>query len=222
MDRPARPWPRRRARGLPPRAPRPPDARARRRLRRTRPRDLADAASLHWQPARRRAIPLAAIVGTVEATADFDAELPAGERARGLALAQHRARPSRRPPAPPDRRDRADGRLLRPRRPPSGLGRACPRARRDRGVDQPARRHDVGSGPSRDGDRCREERATVGPFSRSGAPTETTGPMNDKSPAMQGFSMRRRGLEPPPSYPGPGPQPGASTNSAIGAGEARL
>src|SRR3954452_6621786 len=30
--------------------------------------------------------------------------------------------------------------------------------------------------------------------------------------------MRRRGLEPPPGYPGPGPQPGASTNSAIGAG----
>src|SRR5689334_1505518 len=29
--------------------------------------------------------------------------------------------------------------------------------------------------------------------------------------------MRRRGLEPPPGYPGPGPQPGASTNSAIGA-----
>lgn len=48
-------------------------ARARRRLRPTRPRDLADAASLHWQPARRRAIPLAAIAGTVEATADFDA-----------------------------------------------------------------------------------------------------------------------------------------------------
>ena len=31
------------------------------------------------------------------------------------------------------------------------------------------------------------------------------------------FAMRRRGLEPPPGYPGPGPQPGASTNSAIGA-----
>src|SRR6476619_2281789 len=29
--------------------------------------------------------------------------------------------------------------------------------------------------------------------------------------------MRRRGLEPPPGYPGPGPQPGASTNSDIGA-----
>src|SRR3954464_6650915 len=38
---------------------------------------------------------------------------------------------------------------------------------------------------------------------------------------MRGFSaMRRRGLEPPPGYPGPGPQPGASTNSAIGAGRA--
>src|ERR687887_968617 len=39
-----------------------------------------------------------------------------------------------------------------------------------------------------------------------------------KGPAMQGLLMRRRGLEPPPGYPGPGPQPGASTNSAIGAG----
>ncbi len=42
-------------------------------------------------------------------------------------------------------------------------------------------------------------------------------PKNKKAPHLQGFSMRRRGLEPPPGYPGPGPQPGASTNSAIGA-----
>ena len=33
---------------------------------------------------------------------------------------------------------------------------------------------------------------------------------NAKSPAAQGLSMRRRGLEPPPGYPGPGPQPGNS------------
>jgi hypothetical protein len=32
-----------------------------------------------------------------------------------------------------------------------------------------------------------------------------------KSPALQGLPMRRRGLEPPPGYPGPGPQPGNST-----------
>ena len=43
-------------------------------------------------------------------------------------------------------------------------------------------------------------------------------PRNDESPANAGLSrVRRRGLEPPPGYPGPGPQPGASTNSAIGA-----
>src|SRR3954451_15159732 len=43
-------------------------------------------------------------------------------------------------------------------------------------------------------------------------------PENDESPAGRGFrNMRRRGLEPPPGYPGPGPQPGASTNFAIGA-----
>ena len=35
---------------------------------------------------------------------------------------------------------------------------------------------------------------------------------NDKSPDLRGLrSMRRRGLEPPPGYPGPGPQPGNST-----------
>src|SRR5215207_1814518 len=43
-------------------------------------------------------------------------------------------------------------------------------------------------------------------------------PTNEKAPRLAGLSpMRRRGLEPPPGYPGPGPQPGASTNSAIGA-----
>ena len=34
---------------------------------------------------------------------------------------------------------------------------------------------------------------------------------NAKSSALQGLPMRRRGLEPPPGYPGPGPQPGNST-----------
>jgi hypothetical protein len=73
-------------------------ARARRRLRPSRPRDLADVASLHWQPGRRRAIPLAAIVGTVEATAEFDACFrPASERVaarwRSLARAFHDGRP---------------------------------------------------------------------------------------------------------------------------------
>src|SRR5262245_42065516 len=33
-----------------------------------------------------------------------------------------------------------------------------------------------------------------------------------KSPAERGFAaMRRRGLEPPPGYPGPGPQPGLAS-----------
>jgi hypothetical protein len=30
----------------------------------------------------------------------------------------------------------------------------------------------------------------------------------EKTPPCRAFSMRRRGLEPPPGYPGPGPQPG--------------
>src|SRR3954463_9537304 len=47
-----------------------------------------------------------------------------------------------------------------------------------------------------------------------------TGLQNAQNPAVPGLcDMRRRGLEPPPGYPGPGPQPGASTNSAIGARE---
>src|SRR3954465_8932511 len=42
--------------------------------------------------------------------------------------------------------------------------------------------------------------------------------LRTKKPRKCGASLvRRRGLEPPPGYPGPGPQPGASTNSAIGA-----
>ena len=50
------------------------------------------------------------------------------------------------------------------------------------------------------------------------SPVGRARPENDESPAVRGFSLvRRRGLEPPPGYPGPGPQPGASTNSAIGA-----
>jgi hypothetical protein len=61
-------------------------ARARRRLmaRRpgpARPRDLGDLAALFWRPARLRPIPLDAIVGTVDATADFDADFrPATDR----------------------------------------------------------------------------------------------------------------------------------------------
>jgi hypothetical protein len=57
----------------------------------------------------------------------------------------------------------------------------------------------------------------------SSPPRTSTRPENAKGPDMRGLrSMRRRGLEPPPGYPGPGPQPGASTNSAIGAGAAAV
>jgi hypothetical protein len=43
-------------------------------------------------------------------------------------------------------------------------------------------------------------------------PATTSDPNQRKSPATRGFrDMRRRGLEPPPGYPGPGPQPGNST-----------
>jgi hypothetical protein len=43
-------------------------------------------------------------------------------------------------------------------------------------------------------------------------PRGTSGPRNDETPPERGFrEVRRRGLEPPPGYPGPGPQPGNST-----------
>jgi hypothetical protein len=52
-----------------------------RRLSRTRPRDLGDVAALFWHSARLRAIPLDAIVGTVDPTSDFDAGFrPAADR----------------------------------------------------------------------------------------------------------------------------------------------
>ena len=66
--------------------------RARRRLRRTRrPRDLGHEVSLYWLPGRRRSIPVEAIVGTVEPTADFDASFrPTSERVapRWLSIAR--------------------------------------------------------------------------------------------------------------------------------------
>jgi hypothetical protein len=44
-----------------------------RRVAPTRPRDLGDVPALAWQPPTLRSIPLDAIVGTVDPTADFDA-----------------------------------------------------------------------------------------------------------------------------------------------------
>jgi hypothetical protein len=50
-------------------------------LSRTRPRDLGDFAALAWHATRLRSIPLDAIVGTVDATTDFDAGFrPAADR----------------------------------------------------------------------------------------------------------------------------------------------
>jgi hypothetical protein len=48
---------------------------------RTQPRDLGDVAALFWHSTRLRSIPLDAIVGTVDATTDFDAGFrPAAQR----------------------------------------------------------------------------------------------------------------------------------------------
>jgi hypothetical protein len=68
-----------------------------------RPRDLGHVAALYWRPARLQKIPLAAIVGTVEATADFDAHFrPATDRVahrwQMVALAHRHRHPL--PPVP--------------------------------------------------------------------------------------------------------------------------
>jgi ParB-like nuclease domain len=64
----------------------------------TRPRDLGDVDALAWQPSARRAIPLDAIVGTVDPTADFDGGFrPATDRVAArwqrIAEAHHEERP---------------------------------------------------------------------------------------------------------------------------------
>jgi hypothetical protein len=52
-----------------------------RRLSRTQPRNLNDIAALVWHSTRLRSIPLEEIVGTVDATTDFDAGFrPAADR----------------------------------------------------------------------------------------------------------------------------------------------
>jgi hypothetical protein len=48
-----------------------------------------------------------------------------------------------------------------------------------------------------------------GVVTRNSPPPRRARPNQRKSPATRGlYDMRRRGLEPPPGYPGPGPQPG--------------
>src|SRR5215213_7536182 len=69
-----------------------------RRPSRTRPRDLGDVAALFWHSTRLRSIPLDAIVGTVDATTDFDAGFrPAADRVsprwQSVARAHHAGRP---------------------------------------------------------------------------------------------------------------------------------
>ena len=70
----------------------------RRRPTRTRPRDLGDVAALSWRTPRLQAVPLAAIVGTVDATVDFDASFrPATDRIasrwQSIASAHRHGRP---------------------------------------------------------------------------------------------------------------------------------
>jgi hypothetical protein len=65
---------------------------------RARPRHLGHVAALFWRPARLRTIRLDAVVGTVDATSDFDACFrPATDRVarrwQSIARGQHEGRP---------------------------------------------------------------------------------------------------------------------------------
>src|SRR5215210_8850757 len=90
-------------------------ARVRRRLTarrpaRTRPRDLGDIAALSWRTPRLHAIPLEAIVGTVDATVDFDASFrPATDRIASRWQSIARAHREGRPLEPISVLERPDG-----------------------------------------------------------------------------------------------------------------
>ena len=90
-------------------------ARARRLLKarrpnRTRPRDLGDIASLFWHSTRLRSIPLDTIVGTVDATTDFDAGFrPAADRVSRRWQSVARAHRAGRPLPPIAVIERPDG-----------------------------------------------------------------------------------------------------------------
>ena len=76
----------------------------------TRPRNLGDVAALAWRPARLRSIPLDAIVGTVDPTADFDANFrPATDRVASRWQRVARAHRDGRPLPPIDVIERPDG-----------------------------------------------------------------------------------------------------------------
>jgi hypothetical protein len=79
-------------------------------LSRTRPRDLGDVAALFWHSTRLRTIPLDAIVGTVDATTDFDAGFrPAADRVSSRWQSVARAYRDGRPLPPIDVIERPDG-----------------------------------------------------------------------------------------------------------------
>jgi len=83
---------------------------AARRLSPTRPRDLGDVAALYWSSARLRSVALDAIVGTVDATADFDAGFrPASARVSSRWQSVARAHRAGRPLPPIAVIERPDG-----------------------------------------------------------------------------------------------------------------
>lgn len=81
-----------------------------RRPTRTRPRDLGDVAALSWRTPRLRAVPLEAIVGTVDATVDFDANFrPTTDRIASRWQSIARAHREGRPLQPISLLERPDG-----------------------------------------------------------------------------------------------------------------
>jgi hypothetical protein len=76
----------------------------------TRPRDLGDVAALFWHSTRLRSIPLDAVVGTVDATTDFDAAFrPAAQRVSARWQSVARAHRAGRPLPPIAVIERPDG-----------------------------------------------------------------------------------------------------------------
>jgi hypothetical protein len=153
-------------------------------------------------------------------TTDMDAEVRVRERRAGRnAIAQDPVGADRRRPTSPGREARsqrmirkapAPGALVTARRAwqmshyllrrPITTARTLPRSpasRRGRGSSSTS---EPAPGPPR----CRS--GTLGPRP---LPGRWGRPRTTKAPTCGAFAyMRRRGLEPPPGYPGPGPQPG--------------
>ena len=141
------------------------------------PRALGETAVLMGGLPRTQIVPLDAIVGTLEPTPHFDAQLPAGVGGPAGALAADRAGPPARRRTPADRAGQAARRLLRARRAPPRLGGARARS----------------SGHRRPGDRRPARSATR---RRSASARPPTRPHPDRAASARAASPARAGRAP--------------------------